>query len=149
MQRTLPPATCLVTVLQFTPEVSLLALTLIVPPVLGGSTLVGGGGAGPLGLLFWILSGSQEGAIVHEELVVGRCPELREPDGCDANNEGGEGSSQIPSQVEEVLEVSQGSSLSIENLEVPQVVVISRVDIAVFLGGVADHAPELLKPADS
>ena len=41
MQRTLPPATSLVTVLQFAPKVSLLALALVVLPVLGGSTLVG------------------------------------------------------------------------------------------------------------
>ena len=68
MQRTLPPATSLVTVLQFAPKVSLLALALVVPPVLGGSTLVGGGGAGPLGLLSRVLSGSHEGAILHEEL---------------------------------------------------------------------------------
>ena len=69
--RALPPATCLVTVLQLVPEVSLLAFTLVVPPVLGGSTLVGGGGAGPLGLLFRVLSRSHEKAILHEELVVG------------------------------------------------------------------------------
>ena len=43
----------------------------------------------------------------------------------------------------------QVSSLSIENLEVPEVIVIPGVDIADFLGGVADHAPVLLEPTDS
>ena len=37
VQRALPPATCLVT-LELVSEVSLLALTLVVPPVLGGSS---------------------------------------------------------------------------------------------------------------
>ena len=59
---------------------------------------MGGGGAGPLGLLSRILGGSHEGAVLHEEIVVGGYPELRVSDGSDSNNEGGEGSSRFPAR---------------------------------------------------
>ena len=56
-------------------QVSLLALALVTPSELGGSIPVGGGGAAPLGLLAVVLVARVHvGAVLKEELVVGRGP---------------------------------------------------------------------------
>ena len=116
MQRSLPPGIHVEPVSQ----VSLLALALISPSLLGGSIPMGGGGAAPLGLLARVLVGGVHvGAIFEQELVVGRSPHLRVSDRCDAYDEGCESPSEVASKVQEVLDVVHIASLSVEDLEVP------------------------------
>ena len=86
VQRALPPAMCLVT-LELVPEVSILAVSLVVPPVLGGSSLVCGGGVGSLGFLVLVFGRDHREAVLHEELVVLCYPEIVEPDGSNPYNE--------------------------------------------------------------
>ena len=129
-------------------SVSFLAVTLITPSELGGSVPMCGGRASPFRLLVVNLEGRVHvGAVLKQELVVVGSPELRKSDGSNPNNEGGEGSPELAGKEEEVLNVGHGASLSVENLEVPEIVLLLRVQVADILGCMTDHAPVLLEPS--
>ena len=91
--------------------------------------------------------GDHRETILLEELVIVSQPELREPGGCNHHDEGGEVPSMVALEEEEALEVLQGAPFPVDGLEILQVVVILGVDIAVILGVMAGHPPEMLEPA--
>ena len=139
-----PLATCPVVIKPFS-EVFLIAAILVAPLEFRGLAPVGGGGAGPLGSLIHVVGRDNREAVLHEEAIVVCQPELGEPDGSDPYDEGDEVPSEVSFKVEETLEVLGGSSLSVDGLEVAEVVLVFRVCITAVLGVVAIHPSVLLE----
>ena len=68
------------------------------------------------------------------------------PDSCKLNEEVDEVPPQVALKVEQLLEVAHSAPFSSVGLEVAEIVLSLRVDIADFLGGVNVHPLVLLKP---
>ena len=69
------------------------------------------------------------------------------PGGSNLDQEGDKVPPECPFKVDEVSEVHKCASLTVVGLEVAEVVLVLKVDVAALLGAVVVHPSELLKRA--